>query len=428
MSSTDYPRRYAADSDYDDWGFSDWDDGGTAERASAPDADGYISAWRSSPAGAGARPSELSGTARRRNRARSVSAGVQRRRRFVALGLLGTLALAAVVVIWFLGSLFQPFTGSGSGRVSVDIPAESTSAVGNLLARKGVIASGFFFKLRAELSGDHLRAGNFTLAHGMSYSAALKVLTSSPGAAAGTSITVAPNESRWQLSKRLANQGVKGNYLAETQRSSLLSPKAYGAPAGTTSLEGFLYPDTYSLKPPASAKTLIASQLAEFKAKFKTVDMSWAHAHHLSDYEVLKVASLLAAEADRPADLPKVAGVIYNRLHVGMTLGLDTTTAYATHDYSGNLSASELKINSPYNTRLHKGLPPTPINSPDLRAIQAAAHPVPTKDVYFIVKVCGNGALAFTNNYQQFQGWSAAYKKAVAARGVQGAAYCKSSG
>ncbi|HET9074062.1 MAG TPA: endolytic transglycosylase MltG [Solirubrobacteraceae bacterium] len=337
----------------------------------------------------------------------------------------GVFGVIVVALLWFLVSLFQPFAGSGSGKVTVTIPANSsTQEIGDLLARRGVVSSGFFFRLRAELDGDHIRAGTYTLARGMSYAAALTDLTTASGLAPTTNVTIIPGKSRYQLDQLLHAQGVKGSYLRDTRASPLLNPRVYGAPAHIPSLEGFLYPDTFQLRSPISIPALVADQLTEFKAKMAKVNLRYAHSLHLSAYDVLKVASLEEAEAALPADLPRVASVIYNRLRLGMTLGLDTTAAYAANNYSGNLTQAQLDSASPWNTLNHRGLPPTPINSPDLTAIDAAAHPAHTGYLYFIVKVCGNGALDFTSSYSQFLLWSREYSDSLARRGATKTEFC----
>jgi UPF0755 protein len=338
------------------------------------------------------------------------------------------LALVVVAVaIWFLISLFQPFGGSGSGRIKVTIPANSgTAQVGDILSKDGVIGSSFFFKLRAKLDGAHFRAGTFTLARGMSYGSAISVLTTSPALAPSTEVTIIPGKSRWQLDQLLRSQHVKGSYLNDTKHSKLLDPRKYGAPRKTPSLEGFLYPDTFQLTHPVSIPALVADQLTEFKREFAKVNLSYARSKNLTPYDVVKIASLEEAEAAKPGDLKKVASVIYNRLKDGMDLGLDTTAAYAANNYTGNLTNKQLNSSSPWNTLNHQGLPPTPINSPALNALQAAAHPATTDYLYFIVKVCGNGALSFTSSFSQFEEWSAAYARALKARGAEKTEYCSS--
>jgi UPF0755 protein len=106
--------------------------------------------------------------------------------------------------------------------------------------------------------------------------------------------------------------------------------------------------------------------------------------------------------------------VIYNRLARHMPLQIDATTRYATGNYTQPLTQAQLNSPSPYNTRIHPGLPPTPIDSPGLAAIQAAAHPAHTDYLYFVVKPCANGALAFASSYKQFLAEQQAYQQARA--------------
>ena len=205
-----------------------------------------------------------------------------------------------------------------------------------------------------------------------------------------TDVTIIPGHSRRQVQRLLNESGIPGSYLRATLRSPLLDPTQYGAPAGTPSLEGFMWPDTYNLRKPVKIKALVADQLTAFKEHFARVNLNYAKSKNLSAYDVLKIASLLTEESMKPGDAPKVASVIYNRLRMNMDLGLDSTVAYATGNY-GDLTEKDLHSSSPWNTRNHPGLPPTPIDSPDLAAINAAAHPANTDYVYFINKVCGGG-------------------------------------
>jgi cell division protein YceG involved in septum cleavage len=227
-----------------------------------------------------------------------------------------------------------------------------------------------------------------------------------------TNVTIIPGRTRRQLDKLLRSQGVKGSYYSDTRSSPLLNPRSYGAPPGTHSLEGFLFPDTYNLREPLRIPALVADQLQNFKRKWATVNLSYARQHHLTPYDVLTIASMVEAEAATPHDMRLVASVIYNRLRLGMPLQIDATTRYATGNYTRPLTEKELKSPSPYNTRTHTGLPPTPIDSPGLQSIQAAAHPPQTDYLYFVVKPCGNGSMVFSSSYQQFLADTAQYDQA----------------
>ena len=344
----------------------------------------------------------------------------ERPRRLIGRLLALLMLIVAAAVIWFCVELFQPFHGSGHGRVTVTIPPrEGAHQVGDLLAREGVVSSGFFFYLRAKLGGDtaKLYAGTYHLKLDMSYGQVLKVLTTPPPKIPVTNVTTIPGQTRLQIDALLRAEGVPGSYAAATKASPLLRPTWYGAPAGTPSLEGFLFPDTYQLRKPISIAALVDAQLTQFRHVFAQINTSYARSHGLTPYQVLIIASIIEKEAATTRDRPLVASVIYNRLRDGIPLGMDSTTRYEFNDYTRPLTQSQLAAPSPYNTRLHQGLPPTPIDSPSLAAIQAAAHPAQTNYLYFVVKVCGNNEMVFTSSYSEFLADSARYQQARAARG-----------
>jgi UPF0755 protein len=323
----------------------------------------------------------------------------------IGRGVAGLALVLAAVLIWFLASLFQPFHGAGTGSISVTVPPHtSASGIGDLLERDGVVSSSTFFNLRALLSGERgsLRSGTYHLRHDMSYGAALDVLTTPPPAARVTELTIIEGKARAQVSALLHAQGIRGDYLVASRRSRLLNPRAYGAPASTRTLEGFLFPSTYQLVEPIEVNALVADQLRAFRRSFAGVNLAHARAKNLTAYDVLTIASLIQGEAQIPRDRALIASVIYNRLHDRMPLQIDATVRYATGNYKQPITVSQLASSSPFNTYTHPGLPPAPINSPGLAAIQAAAHPARSTYLYFVVKPCANGAHAFASSYAQF--------------------------
>jgi peptidoglycan lytic transglycosylase G len=335
--------------------------------------------------------------------------------------------LVAAALIWFLVELFQPFHGSGKGAVTVTIPPNSSSSqVGDLLSHDGVISSSFFFRLRATLAGDRgdLRAGTYHLKEGMSYGAVLSTLTTPPPAAKVSNLTIIEGRTRRQIDALLRSQKIGGSYLAETRHSRLLDPGAYGAPRSTSSLEGFLFPSTYQLRDPIRISDLVADQLQTFKQQFAKVKLGYAARRHLTAYDVLTIASMVQAEAETAHDRPLIASVIYNRLRLGMPLQIDASTRYATDNYTSPLTQPELNSRSPYNTRIHTGLPPTPIDNPGIAAIEAAAHPSETHYLYFVVKPCGNGEQAFASNYTDFLKEAAQYNNARIQNGGRSPSRC----
>lgn len=339
---------------------------------------------------------------------------------------LATMVLAAAV-IWFFIELFQPFHGSGHGAVRVTIPAHSgAKQIGDILERDGVISSSFFFNVRATIGSDRsdLRSGTYLMKLDMPYSAVLDQLTKPPKAAKTSELTVTEGRTRRQIDALLRAQHIKGSYLAATRHSPLLNPVAYGAPRSLPSLEGFLFPSTYQLRDPIKIGDLISDQLRTFKQRFARINVSYAKSKHLTPFDVLTIASMVQGEAQTMHDMPLIASVIYNRLHDHMLLGIDATTRYATGNYKSPLTQSQLHDPSPYNTRVHPGLPLGPINNPGIAAIEAAAHPARTDYLYFVAKPCGNGASAFASNYGQFQRLSEQYQAARARNGGRSPTHC----
>ncbi len=152
--------------------------------------------------------------------------------------------------------------------------------------------------------------------------------------------------------------------------------------------------------------------------------LGYARRRHLTGYDVLIIASMVEAEAQTARDRPLIASVIYNRLAANMPLQIDATTRYASGNYTKPLTDSELNSASPYNTRIHKGLPPTPIDNPGLASINATAHPPSTNYLYFVVKPCGNGEQVFASSYRQFLAYAQQYQAARAKLGGRSPSHC----
>jgi uncharacterized YceG family protein len=169
-------------------------------------------------------------------------------------------------------------------------------------------------------------------------------------------------------------------------------------------LEGFLFPATYDFLRGTTSRQLVEDQLAAFHQNWAKVNLSYARKKNLTPYDVLIIASLVEKEALAPDERPKIARVIYNRLHAHMNLGIDATTRYGLHvPGTKSLTQSELASSNPYNTRNPNilGLPPTPIANPGLASMQAAARPAAGDWLYFVRKR-DRVHHYFTDNYNDF--------------------------
>ena len=174
-------------------------------------------------------------------------------------------------------------------------------------------------------------------------------------------------------------------------------------------LEGFLFPATYDFLPRTTGRQLVNAQIAAFLRNFKSLDLGYAASKDLTPYDVVVIASMVEREAAVAPERPLVAAVIYNRLAAGTPLGIDATLRYGL-GIPGNksLTQAELQNPTPYNTRLHAGLPPTPIGNPGLASMQAAAHPAHVDYLYFVRKP-DHRHHYFTASYQDFLQHEAQY-------------------
>ena len=337
------------------------------------------------------------------------------RRRILALIVLAV----AAAIVWLGFALFQPFAGDGEGKVVVEIPKGATAdEIADLLEQKGVIDSASLFRIRMTLAGkgDEIVAGNYTLAEDMSYGSAIDALSKEPGTSQIV-VTVPEGYTLDQIAGLAADSGLEGDY----EKAASKPPKGfdlgdYGA-GDADSLEGFLYPATYELDPESSAEDLVAQQTAAFGRDFEDVDLDYAKERGLTPYDVLTIASMIEREVQVPEERELVAAVIYNRLGSGEPLGIDATLRYALDNFDKPLTQSDLATDTPYNTRLVAGLPPTPIGNPGIDAIEAAAHPAKVDYTFYVVKPGTCGEHVFTASESEFEQAAQDYQDALEAEG-----------
>ncbi len=231
-------------------------------------------------------------------------------------------------------------------------------------------------------------------------------------------VTIPEGYTRSQIAGVAKDAGLKGDYEKATDQA----PRGFdiaktGAPKDA-SLEGFLFPATYELEKGANVDALVKDQLSAFSDNIAQVDLKAAEKKNLTMYDVVTIASMIEREVLVPKERPIVAAVIYNRLAQGMPLGIDATLRYDLDNFDKPLTESDLATDSPYNTRLVTGLPPTPIANPGLDSLKAAADPSDDNYLYYVVKPGTCGEHYFTDNYDDFLAASDKYNSAREAKGA----------
>ena len=165
------------------------------------------------------------------------------------------------------------------------------------------------------------------------------------------------------------------------------TPQGFEYKKRVASLEGFLFPATYDFTEDTTTRQLVDKQLEAFIRAWSQLDLRYSKSKNLTAYDVLIIASMVEKEVQVPKERSLVAAVIYNRLHAGLSLGIDATIRYGLHiPPTEPIHQSELDSDSPYNTRKFAGLTPTPIANPGLASLQAAAHPAKVDYLYFVRK------------------------------------------
>ena len=159
--------------------------------------------------------------------------------------------------------------------------------------------------------------------------------------------------------------------------------------------EGYMFPDTYFFRPGESTEAILSVFDNTFRGKISKIQKQITASGHTLD-ELLTMASILEKEASKTKDRQQIAGVLWQRIKIGMPLQVDAVFPYIMGKNTFELTREDLQFDSPYNTYKYKGLPPGPINNPGVDAILAAATPVKTKYVYFLSDKSGNFHYAVT--------------------------------
>ena len=328
----------------------------------------------------------------------------------VALVIGGAAVLVAVGIDRVRGVFGQPpqdYAGPGRGSVVFEVEKGAVaSAIGRDLKADGVVRSVEAFTDAAAEDPDSrgIQPGFYELQERMPAADALEVLVD-PANLVQSTVTV-PEGLRVEDTVALLAKGTE--LPVRGFERALDDPGAIGLPAyAKGNPEGYLFPATYAFRPDATPVAVLATMVERWRQAAEQADLE-ANARRLgyTPGELMTVASLVEAEANRDQDRGKVARVVYNRLETDETGGLlqiDATVNYALgRDLGLQLTEEQLQVDSPYNTRRYPGLPPGPIESPGDKAIEAAANPPRGPWLYYATVDLDTGETKFTDDYDEF--------------------------
>lgn len=308
-----------------------------------------------------------------------------------------TRPVSALLALTVLTACSGP--GSAGKAEHFTVPEHATfSQVLDTLDAHGLIANRFFFKLRARLGrvDRKVHAGPYVASRGISAGALLDMLAA--GRTASIRLTVPEGLTIADIADLAERElGIPADSVISAAHDSTLAD-SLGVPG--RSLEGFLHPDTYLLPRDASATDLVSRMVQEFRQSWKAEWTARLDSIHLTRLQVVTLASIVEGEARADEERETIAGVYHNRLRIGMALQADPTVQYAielaTGERKKRLFTRDYRTPSPYNTYLHPGLPPGPVNSPSIRSIQAALYPARVPYLYFVAGADGHHVFSRT--------------------------------
>ena len=313
---------------------------------------------------------------------------------FFVLLLLAVLAGGA----WVFVNLERPFRGYDAAEQFVEIPAGSGSgAMARRLAEAGVVRSATAFRAAVWLRGSsrRLQAGEYRFDQPMTTAQVVDKIAR--GDVYTRAITFREGLTNREMAALFESGGfgAASDFLAAARNAKAVTDVDPAA----RDLEGYLFPDTYTLQRKTTAAQLVDRMVSRFRKTLTPELRDAATARGLSVRELVTLASLVEKETGKAEERPVVAGVYTNRLRIGMPLQCDPTVIYAmmlAGRYEGNIRREDLQLDSPYNTYRYPGLPPGPIAAPGEASLRAAAAPADVPYLYFVSRNDGSHVFATT--------------------------------
>ena len=322
-------------------------------------------------------------------------------KRLVIWILLLLIFVVGAFAVWVAYGAVQPYKGYAGEEQFVDIPPGSgPGAIGRRLADAGVIRDTLTFRIELIRSGSgrRLQAGEYRFDTPMTVNEVIAKI-------ARGDVYLLPLTFREGLTIRdmAALYESKGFGPAAEFRSAAANAQLVrDLDPAAKDLEGYLFPDTYTMPRHSTAAQLVARMVAGFEKVLTPELRAQAEQRGLSVRELVTLASIVEKETGKPEERPIVAAVYSNRLKIGMGLQCDPTVIYALQRvdrYDGNLTRENLQFDSPYNTYRYRGLPPGPIAAPGRASLEAAAHPADVPYLYFVSR--GDGSHIFATTLEE---------------------------
>lgn len=296
----------------------------------------------------------------------------------IGSGIIGGLALKINTFI------HTPINQAADKQVFVISPGQSLSVIAANLQAQSLISNDWYFKLYAKAgkADKKLQAGEYILSAAQSPRQIMATLVS--GKVRLYKITIPEGFTIAEISRLMEKEGLcsAASFSKLCNDQELIS--SYGISA--SSLEGYLFPNTYFFPKHTACETIVRSMVDQF---FKIITKEWetrAKALKLSLHEVVTLASIIEKETGDPGERPLISSVFHNRLKKKMRLESDPTVIYGIEDFDGNIKRKHLRMLTPYNTYKIRGLPVGPIANPGAKAIEAALYPDKSDYLFFVSK------------------------------------------
>jgi UPF0755 protein len=327
---------------------------------------------------------------------------------------LGFFLLIIFILYWFL---FIPPSEMASTKVIYIKKGMPLKRISEQLEQEGIVKNRQFFALLTTLFGKKakIKAGEYELHTQMLPFEVLDCLMK--GQVKRHLVTIPEGYTLSQIAQLLEDLGIveKKEFLQKASSPSLIASLGLSRLAGST-LEGYLFPDTYHLMREMDPEEVIQMMVHQFKKVFETDLTQHASPLEISEREAVILASIIEKETPLPEEKPLISAVFHNRLKKKIPLQSDPTVIYGIKMFDGNLTKEHLLMPTPYNTYLIPGLPPTPICNPGKDSLLAAVHPAPVPYLYFVSK--NDGSHFFSSDIEEHNRAVWKYQKNIKKNGL----------